>query len=77
MCRNLTEILQLVVTKLKTRMRNIEVDDVVELINNQVSYFNEAYKEFDRHQEELKTISFKQNEAMFMTMDNLFQQING
>jgi hypothetical protein len=77
MCGKSTEILQLVNTKLKLRVRNIELDDVTELINNQVSYINEAYKEFERHQEELKTISSKQMEAMVITMDSLFQQING
>jgi hypothetical protein len=77
MCGKSTEILQLVNTKLKLRVRNIELDDVTELINNQVSYINEAYKEFERHQEELKTISSKQMEAMVTTMDSLFQQING
>ncbi len=77
MCGKSTEILQLVNTKLKLRVRNIELDDVTELINNQVSYINEAYKEFERHQEELKTISSKQMEAMVIIMDSLFQQING
>jgi len=42
MCGKSTEILQLVITKLKTRVRNIELDDVTELLNNQVSHINEA-----------------------------------
>jgi prefoldin subunit 5 len=75
-CGKSTEILQLVIKKLQARVRNIELDDVTELINNQLSHINEAYKEFDRHQEELKTISSKQNEAVVLAMDNLFQQIN-
>ncbi len=75
MCGKSIDILQLVITKLKSRVRNIELDDVTEMINNQVSYRNEAYKEFGRHQEEFKTISFKQKEV-FTELDSLFQQIN-
>ena len=48
-----------------------------ELINNQISCINETYKEFDRHQEELKMISYKQNEAMVTAMNSMFQLING
>jgi hypothetical protein len=77
MCGKSIEILQLVTTKLKTRVRNLELDDITELINSQESYINDAYKEFDRHQAELKTISSKQNEAIVTAMDNLFQQIHG
>ncbi|CAF2828565.1 unnamed protein product [Rotaria sp. Silwood2] len=76
-CSKLLENLQLVITKLKTRVRNIELDDVIELINNQISCINEGYKEFDRHQEELKMISDKQNETMATAMDNMLQLING
>ncbi|CAF1120850.1 unnamed protein product [Rotaria sp. Silwood1] len=76
-CSKSLENLELVITKLKTRVRNIELDDVIELINNQISYINEAYKEFDRHQEELKMISDKQNETMATAMDNMLQLING
>ncbi|CAF1235139.1 unnamed protein product [Rotaria sp. Silwood1] len=76
-CGKSLENLQLVITKLKTRVRNIELDEVHELINNQISCINEAYKEFDRHQEELKMISYKQNEAMVTAMDNMIQLING
>ncbi|CAF3320914.1 unnamed protein product [Rotaria sp. Silwood2] len=76
LCSKSSEILQSVITKLKLRVRNIELDDVTELINNQISYINEAHKEFDRHQEELITISSKQNETMDMAMDTLFQHIN-
>ncbi|CAF3578927.1 unnamed protein product [Rotaria sp. Silwood1] len=76
-CSKSLENLQLVITKLKTRVRNIKLDDVSELINDQISCINEAYKEFDRHQEELKMISYKQNETMVTAMDNMFQLING
>lgn len=74
-CGKSIDILQLVITKLKSRVRNIELNDVTEIINNQVSYRNEAYKEFGRHQEEFKTISFKQKDV-FTASDSLFQQIN-
>jgi hypothetical protein len=74
-CSKLTTQLQLLITKLQSRMRNIELDDVIELVNNQASYINEAYKEFDHHQEQLITIYSKQNE-LIKGMDTLFQQIN-
>ncbi len=77
MCSKFSEIIQLVITRLKTRIRNIEVDDITELINNQVSCTNDVYKEFDRHQEELRTISSKQNEALVTTMVTLLQYMNG
>ncbi|CAF2957415.1 unnamed protein product [Rotaria sp. Silwood2] len=75
-CGKSLETLQLVITRLKTRVRNIELDDVNELINNQISCINETYKEFDRHQGELKMISYKQNEAMVTAMNSMFQLIN-
>ncbi|CAF5052216.1 unnamed protein product [Rotaria sp. Silwood1] len=76
-CSKSLENLQLVITKLKTRVRNIKLDDVSELINDQISCINEAYKEFDRHQEELKMISYKQNQTTLTPTNNMFQLING
>jgi len=70
-CGKLTENLLLVVNKLETRIRNIELKDVTKLIHDQVSYMNEAYSEFQHHQEELKAISSKQNEAMATALDTL------
>ncbi|CAF1306181.1 unnamed protein product [Rotaria sordida] len=76
-CGKTLEDLQLVITKLKSRVRNIELDDMNELINNQISHLNEVYNEFDRHQEELKSISYKQNEAIEIAMNNMLHLING
>ena len=76
MCIKSTEILQSVVAKLKIRMRNIELDDVTELINIQVSYINENFKEFERHQDELKAIFSKRNEIIITAMDTLLKHSN-
>ncbi|CAF4306115.1 unnamed protein product [Rotaria sordida] len=76
-CGKTLEDLQLVITKLKSRVRNIELDDMNELINNQISHLNEVYNEFDRHQEELKSICYKQNEAIEIAMNNMLHLING
>ncbi|CAF2202110.1 unnamed protein product [Rotaria magnacalcarata] len=41
-CSKSTDIIRIAITKLKTRVRNLEIDDVVEIVNNQVTYIDKA-----------------------------------
>jgi hypothetical protein len=72
-CTKVTENLYSVVDKLKFHTNNTEFDDVLHHVSNQLLYVNEAHKEYRQHQEELKGISIKQNEALNMALDIFFK----
>jgi hypothetical protein len=72
-CMKMTENLYSVVEKLKSHTNNTEFVDILHHIKSQLSYVEEAQKEYCQHHEELKRISNEQNEALNMTLGIFFK----
>ncbi|CAF4121770.1 unnamed protein product, partial [Adineta steineri] len=64
------EIVYSLIDNLKPNSKSLNIDQICNITNKQLLYINEASKEFCQHQEELKKISSKQNDAFNMVIDS-------
>ncbi|CAF4326575.1 unnamed protein product, partial [Adineta steineri] len=70
---SLTKMIEIVYSltdNLKPNSKSLNIDQICNITNKQLLYINEASKEFCQHQEELKKISSKQNDAFNMVIDS-------
>ncbi|CAF1429444.1 unnamed protein product [Adineta steineri] len=65
------EIVYSLIDNLKPNSKSLNIDQICNITNKQLLYINEASKEFCQHQEELKKISSKQNDAFNMVIDSI------
>ncbi|CAF1170931.1 unnamed protein product [Didymodactylos carnosus] len=73
-CMKLTEQLHFIVVKLKAYTKNDEYDELLQQINLQVQFLTESHIEYLKHQDELKSISIKQTQALNQIMDKILNE---
>ncbi|CAF4341313.1 unnamed protein product [Didymodactylos carnosus] len=73
-CMKLTEQLHFIVVKLKAYTKNDEYDELLQQINLQVQFLTESHTEYLKHQDELKSISIKQTQALNQIMDKILNE---
>ncbi|CAF4610137.1 unnamed protein product, partial [Didymodactylos carnosus] len=73
----LTEQLHFIVVKLKAYTKNDEYDELLQQINLQVQFLTKSHTEYLKHQDELKSISIKQTQALNQIMDSFLRNGNG
>ncbi|CAF1102177.1 unnamed protein product, partial [Didymodactylos carnosus] len=70
----MTEVLHLLTLKIKKQFKdNSEFDEAIQQLNSQMLFIQETHSEYCKYQEEMTTLSKKQNEFMKNAVDSFYQ----
>ncbi|CAF1042490.1 unnamed protein product [Didymodactylos carnosus] len=73
-CIKLTEQLHFIVVKLKAYTKNDEYVELLQQINLRVQFLTESHTEYLKHQDEFKSISIKQTQALNQIMNKILNE---